>query len=314
MSRPIRKILTSSIPVFLAALALTACGSGSGGSADLGEGSGGGVVVDKPVTVNETFDFAAPLSYFVVGNPPIHARFLGGVAANNGAWIVKEGTTATINFGTPADHVKFDAKDNYGGLGAEPGAHRSLGAKGSGRFDVATYVRGSIYNDWVADAATSSKDDWARASANKFKRRCVHGQRPQSVRSTSARTSSRALSRSPRHKLEGRTNCGTSATTTSCRSTRPTRWSAGGRGWYANCRRFPSRPSGSSRSTLATQNNPALTVAKDPGSPVRLRRWRWRGGADRQRRDPDLRTRRLTPGLRRGLLKTFKGNGTDQRR
>src|SRR4249919_2374991 len=145
MSRPIRKILTTSIPVFLAALALTACGSGSSGTADLGEGSGGGVVVDKPVTVNETFNFAAPLNYFVVGNPPIHARFLGGVASNNGAWIVKEGTTATINFGTPADHVKFDAKDNTVASAPNSGASKP-GAKGSVKFDVATYVRGSIYN------------------------------------------------------------------------------------------------------------------------------------------------------------------------
>ncbi|HEX7373927.1 MAG TPA: hypothetical protein VF277_03075, partial [Steroidobacteraceae bacterium] len=157
MSRSFRNLFSSSVLVSVAAFALTACGGGSGGSADLGGGSGGGVVVEKPVTVNETFNFSAPLNYFVVGTPPIHARFLGGVAANNGAWIVKDGTTATINFGTPADAVKFDAKDDSVTATTGTGASKT-GARASGKFDLATYVRGSVYNDWAADAGNQLAD------------------------------------------------------------------------------------------------------------------------------------------------------------
>src|SRR5512141_342180 len=126
MSRPFYSRLKWSIPFITAAFALTGCGSGSRGTADLnGAGSGGSVTVEKPVTVTTTFDFSAPLSYFVVGTPPIHARFLGGVAANNGAWIIKKGTTGTVYFGTPADAVKFSAKDNYTTAGAGSGVNKT---------------------------------------------------------------------------------------------------------------------------------------------------------------------------------------------
>ena len=77
MSRSFRDLLKFSVPVLLSAALLSGCGSGSSGSADLGQGPS----VESPpppVTVTETFNFEAPYDFFVVGTPPIHARFSGG--------------------------------------------------------------------------------------------------------------------------------------------------------------------------------------------------------------------------------------------
>ena len=139
--------------LLVASTVLAGCGSGSNGVADTGGGGGGGVVVNNPVTVTDTFDFRAPLGVFTIGSPPIHARFLGGHADDNGAWIIQEGETATINFATPADKVVFDAIDNYtAAVAAARQAVSKPTRPGTQKFDVATYVRGSVYNDWIADA------------------------------------------------------------------------------------------------------------------------------------------------------------------
>jgi pullulanase len=132
---------------------LAGCGSRSSGVADTGGGGGGGVVIENPVTVTGTFDFRAPLGVFTIGSPPIHARFLGGHADDNGAWIVKSGETATIDFATPVDKVAFDAIDNYtAAVAAARQAASKATRAGAQKFDVDTYVRGSVYNDWIADA------------------------------------------------------------------------------------------------------------------------------------------------------------------
>jgi pullulanase len=97
--------------VALAGFALAGCGSGSSGSADVG--GGGSVPLDPPVTVSDSFDFRSDLDYFVLGTPPIHARFLDGVARDNGAWIIEAGQTGVIDFGTPADAIEFSTQDEF---------------------------------------------------------------------------------------------------------------------------------------------------------------------------------------------------------
>ncbi len=155
MSRSFRDLLKFSVPVLLAAALLSGCGSGSSGSADLGQGPS----VESPpppVTVTETFNFEAPNSFFVVGTPPTHARFSNGLAEDNGAWIIPSGQTGVIEFGTPADAVKFSSKDNFSATSAaSAGAQKgTLLPSGSQKvdppFDTAMYVRGSIAGDWAA--------------------------------------------------------------------------------------------------------------------------------------------------------------------
>ena len=140
-------------PLVLTSLFVAGCGSGSNGVADTGGGSGGGVTAENPVTVTTTYDFSAPLNYFVVGTPPIHARFLGGVAADNGAWIVKKDQTATINFGTPADKVTFTVKDNYTPTASAGTGASKTSAGGAQKMDdpfaVDMYLRGQIDGDWA---------------------------------------------------------------------------------------------------------------------------------------------------------------------
>ena len=153
MSRSFRDLLKFSVPVLLSAALLSGCGSGSSGSADLGQGPS----VESPpppVTVTETFNFEAPYDFFVVGTPPIHARFSGGQASGNGAWIVPSGQTAVVDFGTPADAVKFSTKDNYTATAAVAAAQKSTLPRApqeavDAPFDTAMYVRGSIAGDWA---------------------------------------------------------------------------------------------------------------------------------------------------------------------
>jgi len=154
MSRSFRDLLKFSVPVLLSAALLSGCGSGSSGSADLGQGPS----VESPpppVTVTETFNFEAPNSFFVVGTPPTHARFSNGLAEDNGAWIIPSGQTGVVEFGTPADAVKFSSKDNYSATAvAGAGAQKpTLLPRGSQKvdppFDTAMYVRGSIAGDWA---------------------------------------------------------------------------------------------------------------------------------------------------------------------
>ena len=104
MSRSFASLLKIFAPALLAATVLSGCGSGSSGSADLDKGPTV-PTPPPPVTVTETFDLTATGDYFVVGTPPIHARFSGGEAEGNGAWIVPSGKTAVVDFGTPADAV-----------------------------------------------------------------------------------------------------------------------------------------------------------------------------------------------------------------
>jgi pullulanase len=155
MSRSIAQLLKILAPALLASTVLSGCGSGSSGSADLDKGPG--VPTDPPpVTVTETFDFTATGDYFVLGTPPIHARFSGGEANGNGAWIVPSGKTAVIDFGTPADAVKFATRDNYSAAAAAAGASRKttllagVAAKVDAPFDIPMYVRGSVRGDWAA--------------------------------------------------------------------------------------------------------------------------------------------------------------------
>jgi len=140
--------------VALAGFALAGCGSGGSGSADLGQGPTV-PTPPPPVTVTETFDFLAPAGDFVVGTPPTHARFSGGVASGNGAWIVPKGKTAVVDFGTPADAVKFSTKDAYTAAAAAAAAAAekiklpSASQKVDPPFDVAMYVRGQVRGDWA---------------------------------------------------------------------------------------------------------------------------------------------------------------------
>ena len=160
MSRStIRSWLKIPTPLLIASFALSGCGSGSGGSADTG-GGGSVPAPAPPVTITETFDFSAPAGYFVVGDPPLHARFSGGVAQNNGAWIVQDGATAVIDFATPADTVTFSTQDNYtaaaavaGGVQKPTGPAASQAV--SAPFDTPMYLRGL-------------NEDWGTAPARRF--------------------------------------------------------------------------------------------------------------------------------------------------
>ena len=155
MSRSFRDLLKFSVPVLLSAALLSGCGSGSSGSADLGQGPS----VESPpppVTVTETFSFEAPNDFFVVGTPPIHARFSDGQASGNGAWIVPSGQTAVVDFGTPADAVKFSTQDNFTAAAATLAASEKATLPRAPRqavdapFTVPMYVRGSVRGDWAA--------------------------------------------------------------------------------------------------------------------------------------------------------------------
>ena len=155
MLRPLHDTLKFSLPVWMAAALLAGCGSGSSGSADVDEG--GSTAADAPLkTVSSTFDFKATNSYFVVGDPPTHARFSGGVANGNGAWVIPSGQTGVIDFATPADTVTFSTHDNFtAAAAASSNAHKTaLGRVGpqavSPPFDVPLYVRGSVRDDWAA--------------------------------------------------------------------------------------------------------------------------------------------------------------------
>ena len=154
MSRSFRDLLKFSVPVLLSAALLSGCGSGSSGSADLGQGPS----VESsppPVTVTETFNFTASLCCFQVGTPPIHALFRDGEARGTGAWIIPAGRTASVDFGTPADAVRFSTKDNYtvaaaSTSGASKQTFLPSGAqKVDAPFDTAMYVRGSVRGDWA---------------------------------------------------------------------------------------------------------------------------------------------------------------------
>jgi len=156
MSRSFRDLMKLSVPALLSAALLSGCGSGSNGSADLKDG-GSVTSPPPPVTVTETFNFKSTADYFVVGTPPTHARFSGGQAKGNGAWIIPAGKTGVVDFGTPADAVKFSTKDSYTaaaaagtGAGAQKATVLPRGSqKVDAPFDVAMYVRGSIRGDWA---------------------------------------------------------------------------------------------------------------------------------------------------------------------
>ncbi len=158
MSRSLCNLLKFSAPILLASALLSGCGSGSSGSADLN--SGGSVQgPPPPVTVTESFDFKAPGDFFVVGTPPINARFQGGLANGNGAWIVPSKRTAVVDFATPADAVKFSTQDNYKAKSASAaGAAQKTDPlarameKVDAPFTVPMYVRGSVRDDWAATA------------------------------------------------------------------------------------------------------------------------------------------------------------------
>ena len=158
MSRSLCNLLKFSAPILLASTLLSGCGSGSSGSADLN--TGGSVQgPPPPVTVTESFDFKAPGDFFVVGTPPINARFQGGLANGNGAWIVPSKRTAVVDFGTPADAVKFSTQDNYKAASASAaGAAQKTDPlarameKVDAPFTVPMYVRGSVRDDWAATA------------------------------------------------------------------------------------------------------------------------------------------------------------------
>jgi len=153
MSRSFNNFLKFSASTLIAATLLAGCGSGSGGSADLG---GGGSVSPPPppVTVTESFNFKATANFFVVGTPPIHARFLGGVANNNGAWVIPAGKTGVVDFGTPADAVKFATEDNFIASSGTVANKPDVGAaqKMDPPFTLDMFVRGSVRDSWAASA------------------------------------------------------------------------------------------------------------------------------------------------------------------
>ena len=160
MSRSFRDVLKFSVPTFLCAVLLSGCGSGGSGSADLDEG-GSVTSPPPPVTVTETFNFKSVDSYFVVGTPPIHARFSGGTASGNGAWVIPAGETAVIDFGTPADTVKFSTQDNFTATAAssaqKPGAAPGAAQKVDPPFDIGMYVRGTVNDSWAQPPPSSNK-------------------------------------------------------------------------------------------------------------------------------------------------------------
>ena len=155
MSRTFRDLLKFSAPAIASAALLAGCGSGSNGSADLNQG-GSVVSPPPPVTVTESFNFASPYDFFVVGTPPIHARFSDGQASGNGAWVIPAGQTGLVDFGTPADAVKFSTQDNFTAAAAAAAAvaSKTLDLPRSAQkvdppFDVPLYIRGSVRGDWT---------------------------------------------------------------------------------------------------------------------------------------------------------------------
>ena len=160
MSRPsFRSLLKFSAPLVLASFVLAGCGSGGGGSADLDEG-GSVPAPPPPVTVTDSFNFSAPDGTFVLGTPPIHARFLGGTAAGNGVWVVNEGQTAVVDFGTPADAVKFSTQDAYT-AGTVLTASKSTMPRGQSKinapFDKGMYIRGTVNDSWADPPPESNR-------------------------------------------------------------------------------------------------------------------------------------------------------------
>jgi len=166
MSRSFRDLLKFSAPLFCSAALLSGCGSGSSGSADLDEG-GSTNGPPPPVTKTESFDFKSPVDWFVSGTPPTHARFSGGQATDTGAgfWIIPSGKTGVIDFGTPADAVKFTTQDDFTptaaagapaqktGVGANIGSEKVdapfCGAAPCDTGSYLVYVRGlGVKKDW----------------------------------------------------------------------------------------------------------------------------------------------------------------------
>ena len=164
MSRSFRDVLKFSVPTFLCAAMLSGCGSGSSGSADLNQG-GSVQQPPPPVTVTETFDFRSETDWFVSGTPPTHARFSGGTATDvgAGAWIIKAGETGVVDFGTPADTVKFSTADDFDPTAsAGTGAQKTGTSVGAARkmdppFDVPMFVRGTINDSWANPPPASNK-------------------------------------------------------------------------------------------------------------------------------------------------------------
>jgi len=160
MSRSFRDLLKLSVPVLLSAALLSGCGSGSSGSADLDQG--GSVPTPPPaVSATETFDFNSETDWFVSGTPPTHARFSGGTATDAGAgsWIIKPGQTGVVDFGTPADVVKFSTQDDFNpSASAGAGAQKTGGRAGrqAVRFpwDTPMFLRGSM-NEWLDSGVTA---------------------------------------------------------------------------------------------------------------------------------------------------------------
>jgi pullulanase len=156
--RAFRRPFRFSAPLLLASFVLAGCGSGGGGSADLDEGGSVGTP-PPPATVTDTFDFAAPDGTFVLGTPPIHARFTGGVATGDGVWVIDEGQTGVVDFGTPADGVKFTTQDAYTAAAVLAARKSALpGAQAvSPPFDVPLYIRGTVNDDWAAAPPESNR-------------------------------------------------------------------------------------------------------------------------------------------------------------
>ena len=108
----LRLRLTAARPVCVALLtSVVVAACGGGGSVGLNDYPT--TVNSLPTTVTANFNTNVKASYFVSGTPPFHARFSNGIAAGNGAWVIKPGTTGVINFGTPADEVLFTARQHY---------------------------------------------------------------------------------------------------------------------------------------------------------------------------------------------------------
>ena len=154
-ARDALKIVASAI---LVSVALTGCGSGSSGSADLDKGPS----VESPpppVTNTVSFNDIVNSGSFVAGEPPTHARFAGGEFLGNGAWIIPAGQTGVVDFATPADAVKFPAQDSFvvaaaAGAAAAGDQKATYLARAQSKvdapFDIPMYVRGSVQGDWAA--------------------------------------------------------------------------------------------------------------------------------------------------------------------
>ena len=152
MSRSFRDLLKFSAPVLLSAAMLSGCGSGSSGSANLTRALG------RPAAAARHCDGIVQLQGdrgLLRGRHPADPRaVLRWKAQGNGAWIIPSGQTGVVDFGTPADAVKFSTKDNYtaAAAAAAAGPEATLLPRGSQKvdapFDTAMYVRGNIAGDW----------------------------------------------------------------------------------------------------------------------------------------------------------------------